>query len=175
LLKLTAVGLVWGFHENRQFWDQLLLRVNQDQWGVGPAIAARLSAIGITVETIQSSRFLATLYAALKVLYYSFVLAHGSRLLGFIITVGGPILTVISGIYGLRRASTSSEIVHLMIMLVAAFVPVFWYLLFLNHTIIHPFYMVRPMIWPAVIAAILTYDGWLARHRLRTSPPVRFE
>jgi hypothetical protein len=142
---------------------------------VGPAIAAQLSAIGITVETIQSSRFLATLYAALKVLYYSFVLAHGSRLLGLIITVGGPILTVISGIYGLRRASTSSEIVYLIIMLFAAFVPVFWYLLFLNHTIIHPFYMVRPMIWPAVIAEILIYDGWLARHRLRTSPPVRFE
>jgi hypothetical protein len=134
-----------------------------------PQEVAWVSALGIDVSALDRHWAFALLYMVARLGYATFVIGYGSPALGMAI-MGAAVLT--SAILLVRRARAPSDAVartRLLILCGSALVMPAWSMLFLNHTLLHAIWMVRPFAWFIALAGILIC--WPAADRSRA--PVR--
>ena len=165
-VKLGSVMIVWGPSELTSVVTQLALRVGHAEWDVAPENAARLAAFGLSVETLQSGRLAGTAFAFGKLAFFSSQLGFGSLACGLVIVLLGPLVLPWCAVRSRKAgADPAARRVWLLLLLAACVVP-FWYVVFLNHTIVHAHFMVRLLAWPTALA--LAGLAWSrAHHRSR--------
>ena len=165
--KAAAVGIVWGWSEIIEAGGLLAHHAGNVAWDVAPDNAAKLEQFGVNVDAIKSTRTLTTVYALAKVLYFSPLLGLGSLILGVAITAVLPLFLVTMGIWRFRHANEHAARSRELLLFAAAAVMPVWYAVFPSHTIIHAFFMVRPMIWPV---ALLIGGAVLSATAARSQP-----
>jgi hypothetical protein len=100
-------------------------------------------------------------------LYSAFILGWGSHLLGAAIVIVPVPLLLVSTCLACRRRPVRSWPLELLLIAGAATIPFAWYLAFLNHTILHSSFMVRPL----ALSAGLVGVAWIYAHHLRSTTP----
>jgi hypothetical protein len=122
------------------FGPSLLHRMGGSIGGAPPI----LLGIDITQHAMYSPA--AYLYAALALAYWTKILGHGAHALGLTLAL----IAIIGLAAGARarwyRLPDRLERTRTAALVAAAFVTPPWYLLFLNHTIIHAGFMIRALI-----------------------------
>jgi hypothetical protein len=123
---------------------------------------AWLSAHGIDVSALERHWFLALAYMLARLGYATFVIGYGSPVFGMAI-MGGAVLS--SAILFVQRARDRDSVARtrLLILLFSALVMPLWSVVFLNHTLLHAIWMVRPFAWFIALAGILLV--WPAAQR----------
>jgi len=131
-----------------------------------PQEIAWLSAHGIDPSTLERHWFFALAYMLARLGYATFVIGYGSPILGIAI-MGAAVL--ISAVLFVRRARDRDPVTRTswLILLGSALVMPLWSVVFLNHTLLHAIWMVRPYSWFIALAGILL--AWPAAARDRHS------
>src|SRR5262245_5838796 len=104
--------------------------------------------------------------------YSSFFLGWGSHLLGAAIVLLPTLLLIAFAWTSYRDRRESSLARERLALAAAGTVPVVWYVLFANHTILHSSYMVRPLalnVALCVVAAMPFRHATPGRARARTT------
>jgi hypothetical protein len=95
-------------------------------------------------------------------IYSAFILGWGSHVLGAaIVIIPVPLLLWLT-YRATRHAREKGWPLELLAIFAAALIPIAWYVAFLNHTILHSAFMVRPMALAAGLAAV----AWICTHHL---------
>ncbi len=167
-IKVVAAAIVFGPDVVTDFASQLKTRISgnyADSVDVEKTLAWGFDPRGHDTYSIYSVIFLVA-----KMVYSSSYLAYGSLLLGALLLVasGGGIVFML--IRQWRRPADKLGSARLWGLAASAAVIPGWYLLFLNHSIIHASFMIRISTWimaAAAAMAILSYAGALSRVRSR--------
>lgn len=148
-LKMLVVVAVWGRKELAVFQSELALRMGSQhvESYLSPLELRLFERIGVNPSAIERHRAIASIYAFVKLAYSSFVLAFGSHVLGALVIGGGWVAAVVSNWRALVGNRYPSVRPISAILLVAALIAPAWYLVFPNHSIIHSYFMVRPLAW----------------------------
>lgn len=152
-LKLTAAAVIWGPSVFTNFTDQLGAHMGSETI-LAPNEAAQLAPYGLTAERFTHSRLLRTLYAGVKILYYTPIVTWGSRAVGIFLFAGGLVLGSVALLFPRQGALGLSPMRRPMLALAFCVIPG-WYLLFPGHTIQHALFMVRVLVWPLVAGGLL--------------------
>jgi hypothetical protein len=168
-LKLLAVWALWGSSEAADFVQLLGHRMGGS---VGADLPDRLRegfrSYGIDPDWVDANYFTRALFAAVMLIYSSFVLAWGSHVVGAIVVVI-PTAGLLWFAYRIMRGRYRPEGASAQLMLTAAgMVPILWYLVFANHTIVHSLYMVRPL---ALNLALFLIVGGASERLARLASP----
>jgi hypothetical protein len=144
--KLLAVVAVFGTNELADFSRLLTHRVGGSvQPQLSDSAKAALKAYHIDPLWIDANIFTRMLFAGVMLTYSSFYLGWGSHLLGAAIVLLPTPLLVAIGLSSFRQRNLSEAARERVGLAAAGMVPVLWYILFANHTILHSSYMVRPL------------------------------
>lgn len=129
-----------------------------------PQEIAWLAAHGIDPSRLNDSYVFALAYMAVRLGYATFVIGYGSPIAGMIIM---GVAVIASAVLLLRRArqvrGDHVARARWLILLASALVMPVWSVIFLNHTLLHAIWMVRPFAWFVALAGILL--AWPARDR----------
>jgi hypothetical protein len=91
-----------------------------------------------------------------RLAYFTFVIGYGSTGFGLTIVAAGVVATIVLLIRRCRASQpASAEATRLILVLASALVMPAWSLVFVNHTLLHAVWMVRPFGWYAGLAALL--------------------
>jgi hypothetical protein len=101
----------------------------------------------------------------MMVLYSAFILGWGSHVLGAAIVVLPVPLLLWWTYLVVRHRRLRSWPIELPAIVGAALIPPAWYLVFLNHTILHSSFMVRPLALSAGLVAV----AWIYARHLRSA------
>ena len=163
-IKLALVMLLIDPHVLGDFRSALSTRLGASFVESLPAQeTAWLAARGVDVSALDRHWTLALLYMLARLAYATFVIGFGSPVLGMII-MGTAILAGLALM--IRRARLASDAVTrapLLVLLGSALVVPAWSILFLNHTLLHAIWMVRPFAWFIALAGLLLW--WPAEDR----------
>jgi hypothetical protein len=172
-LKAGAVALVWSGEEITAAGARLTVWTTPGGWSLNPSAADRLAAFGISADDVQGSRLAATAFALIKLAYFSDLLTLGSRPLGWIVCVGGPLaLIALAARDGLRGKDPQTRL-RALLLLGSALALIVWYAFLVRHTIEHAYFVQRPLAWLFLIA--VGSLAWrlsarrTARHRVHAS------
>jgi hypothetical protein len=149
--KAAVVAALWGWPEIVDASAVFGRHLGQAGWDIAPDNAARLEAFGVAVETIRSSRVLTTIYALLKIGFFSPLVGLGSTVLGLAVVAVLPLVLAVKGAWSWWHTTDNTVRSRELLLLGAACVMPAWYMVFTTHTIIHAFFMVRPMVWPSAL------------------------
>ncbi|MGA7489981.1 MAG: hypothetical protein WBW74_23915 [Xanthobacteraceae bacterium] len=169
VVKQLIVLAVWGPDALVDFASRLGQRTGG---GVTPelseSVRQRLDTVGLSLSWLDANFATRIVFAGIMVVYSAFVLGWGSHLLGAaIVIVPVPLLLWLTYLAGRGRPSRRRPI-ELPALVVAALIPFAWYLLFLNHTILHSSFMARPLALSVGLVAV----AWLyASTRPGAAPP----
>lgn len=155
-IKLTLVMLFVDPSVLADFRGALSTRVGSSfVANLPPSEIAWVSAHGIDVASHDRHWAFAVLYMLARLGYATFVIGYGSPVLGMSI-MGAAVLATAALLVRhsrVRRDSTSRT--RLLILFASALVMPVWSLAFLNHTLLHAIWMVRPFAWFIALAGIL--------------------
>jgi len=126
---------------------------------------AWLAAHGVDVSSLDRHWALALLYMLARLAYATFVIGFGSPVLGMIIMGAAVIATIALLIHRARGARDDLMRARLMILFGSALVMPVWSVIFLNHTLLHAIWMVRPFAWFVALAGIVLV--WRDKERSR--------
>jgi hypothetical protein len=126
--------------DTNSFGPALLYRIGGSISGTPPI----LLGIDITQHAMYSPA--ALFYAALALGYWTKVLGHGSLALGLTLALLAVVGLVAGARARWRRLPDRLERTRTAVLVAAACITPAWYLLFLNHTIIHASFMIRALI-----------------------------
>src|SRR5215472_9501747 len=169
--KLLAVATVFGTNELSVFVEMLGQRMGGSvQINLSESAKAALSAYHIDPQWLDANILTRVAFAGLMLTYSSFFLGWGSHLLGAaIVLVPTPILVAFAwSSYRERRISPVAR--ERLALATAGAVPILWYVVFANHTILHSSYMVRPLalnVALCVVAALPCRHATTGRSRAR--------
>lgn len=124
---------------------------------------AWLAARGIDVSALDRHWTLALLYMLARLAYATFIIGFGSPVLGMILMGTAILVGVVLMIHRARAAKDAVSHTRLLVLLGSALVVPAWSVLFLNHTLLHAIWMVRPFAWFIALAGILLW--WPAETR----------
>jgi hypothetical protein len=160
--KLLAVAAVFGTNE---LWDFFHLLGNR----VGGSVQSLLS--GNTMEALKAYRIdpgwidgnivARVLLAGAMLTYSSFFLGWGSHFLGAALVLLPTPLLLAFALSSFRERNISNQARKRVALAAAGMVPILWYILFTNHTILHSASMVRPL---ALNVALCIVSALLCRH-----------
>lgn len=158
--KILAVGVVFGTNEVAEFAQSLGRRVGDPVEALlSDSAKESLRAFHIDPHWIDANVLTRVLFAGLMLTYSSFFLGWGSHLLGAAMVLLPTPLLLAFGVASLRdrgRTAVSRERIALA---TAGMVPVLWYLVFANHTILHSSYMVRPLALNVALCIVSALAG----------------
>lgn len=154
--KIVLVALFVDPDVFRNFVQGLATRVGSSYVAELPAREiAWLASHGIDVHAIERSWALSMLYMLARLGFASFVIGYGSTILGLAVLGTGVLATGILFIRLTRRTSDATARTRLVILFATTLIMPAWCVLFLNHTLLHAIFMVRPFCWYVAIAGIL--------------------
>ncbi|MEJ0076074.1 MAG: hypothetical protein WDO17_11605 [Alphaproteobacteria bacterium] len=136
-----------------------------------PQEVAWLAAHGIDVASLDRHWIFALLYMLARLAYATFVIGFGSPVLGMIIMGAAVIASAALLIRRWRNAPRGVARTRLLILLGSALVMPAWSLVFVNHTLLHAVWMVRPFAWFIALAGLLLW--WPAEDRAAAQNPGR--
>jgi len=169
-IKLTLVMLFVDPNVLADFQGALSTRVGASFVdNLPPQEIAWLAARGIDVSSLDRHWALALLYMLARLAYATFVIGFGSPALGMII-MGTAVIA--SGALLIRRAQNARDNImrtRLLILFGSALVMPLWSLVFLNHTLLHAIWMVRPFAWFIALAGLLLW--WPSESRAAAQNP----
>jgi hypothetical protein len=122
-----------------------------------PQEIAWVAAHGVDVASLEHSWIFAVLYMLARLGYASFVIGYGSPVLGMAIMGAAVVATAALLIRRTRQAHETVARTRLFVLLASALVMPVWSLVFLNHTLLHAIWMVRPFAWFIAAAGILFF------------------
>jgi hypothetical protein len=125
-----------------------------------PQEIAWLTAHGIDAASLDRHWILALLYMLARLAYATFVIGFGSPVLGMIL-MGTAVIA--SAALLIRRSRNTRDTVirtRVLILFGSALVMPLWSVIFLNHTLLHAVWMVRPYAWfIALVGLLLWWPG----------------
>jgi hypothetical protein len=134
------------------------------------SVKHRLKEVGLSLQWLDSNFGSRIIFAGIMVIYSAFVLGWGSHVLGAAIVILPVPLLLLLTYFATRGRSFQNWPLELLVMIGAAMIPFAWYLVFLNHTILHSSFMVRPLALSAgLVAVVWIYSSargagaWIAR------------
>jgi hypothetical protein len=143
--KQLAVWALWG--EN-PFTEFMLALGNRADGAVAPVLPdtmrTALEAYHIDPSWIDMNAITRVLAAGAMLVYSSFLIAFGSHALGAIVVIL-PTLALLYFATRLPPAKSEIRALECLALAAAGAVPIVWYLVFPNHTILHSSFMVRPL------------------------------
>lgn len=155
-LKMALVAAIFGPQELAIFGDALGHRASGTILAeLSPHLTERYRAIGLDPAIVDKSLLLRIAMMGVALLHASFVLAYGSTPMGAgllllsLAIIGLHLLLLIKGRKTDHRAGDYMLVASILIL------PV-WYLAFINHSILHAIWMVRPLAWMVAVALALT-------------------
>ena len=161
--KILAVGVVFDTNGFAEFAQTLGHRVSGSVHSLLSDNAKEtLRALHIDPLWIDANALTRVLFAAVMLTYSSFHLGWGSHVLGAALVLVPTPLLLAFGLASLRDSGRTVESRERLALAAAGMVPVLWYLVFANHTILHSFYMVRPL---ALNVALCIVSALAGRHR----------
>jgi hypothetical protein len=169
--KLLAVATVFGTNEVSIFLETLGQRMGGSvEANLSESAKAALAAYHINPQWLDANILTRVAFAGVMLIYSSFFLGWGSHLLGAaIVLLPTPLLLALAcSAYRDRRMSPLAR--ERLALAAAGAVPVVWYVLFANHTILHSSYMVRPLalnVALCVVAALPAQQAKIGRSRAR--------
>ena len=169
--KLLAVAAVFGTNELSVFFETLGQRMGGSvEANLSESARATLAAYHINPQWLDANILTRVGFAGLMLIYSSFFLGWGSHLLGAaLVLLPTPLLIAFAcSSYRDRRVSAPAR--ERLALAAAGAVPVVWYVLFANHTILHSSYMVRPLalnVALCVVAALPCRHPTIGRSRAR--------
>ncbi|HEY6992989.1 MAG TPA: hypothetical protein VH397_04700 [Xanthobacteraceae bacterium] len=168
VFKQLIVLAVWGPDALVDFASRLGQRTGG---GVTEEVSAsvkhRLDEVGLSLAWLDANFASRIVFAGIMLLYSAFILGWGSHLLGAAIVILPVPLLLVSTCLACRRRPVRSWPLELLLIAGAATIPFAWYLAFLNHTILHSSFMVRPL----ALSAGLVGVAWIYAHHLRSTTP----
>ena len=169
--KLLAVATVFGTNELSVFVEMLGQRMGGSvEVNLSESAKAALSAYHIDPQWLDANILTREAFAGLMLTYSSFFLGWGSHLLGAAIVLVPTPLLVALGWSSYRERRISPVARERLALAAAGAVPVLWYVVFANHTILHSSYMVRPLalnVALCVVAALPSRRATTGRSRAR--------
>jgi hypothetical protein len=129
-----------------------------------PQEIAWVAAHGIDVTSFEHSWIFAALYMLARLGYASFVIGYGSPILGMAIMGSAVMATAVLLIRRTHKAHETVARTRLLVLFASALVMPVWSLVFLNHTLLHAIWMVRPFAWFIATAGILLF--WPVERRV---------
>ncbi|MGB9365916.1 MAG: hypothetical protein WCE79_07880 [Xanthobacteraceae bacterium] len=167
-IKLALVTLFVDPHVLSDFRSALSTRLGTSFIDSLPSQeVAWLANRGIDVSSLDHHWALALLYMLARLAYATLVIGFGSPTLGMLIMGGAIVAGAGLMIHRVRAAHDAITRTRLLILLGSALVVPAWSVLFLNHTLLHAIWMVRPFAWFIALAGLLLWwpaDG-RAAHR----------
>jgi hypothetical protein len=169
--KLLTVAAVFGTNELSVFFETLGQRMGGSvEANLSESAKATLAAYHIDPQWLDTNILTRVGFAGLMLIYSSFFLGWGSHLLGAaLVLLPTPLLIALAcSSYRDRRVSATAR--ERLALAAAGAVPVVWYVLFANHTILHSSYMVRPLalnVALCVVAALPCRPPTIRRFRAR--------
>lgn len=169
--KLLAVAAVFGTNELSVFFGTLGQRMGGSvEANLSESAKATLAAYHINPQWLDANILTRVAFAGLMLIYSSFFLGWGSHLLGAaIVLLPTPLLIALAcSSYRDRCASPLAR--ERLALAAAGAVPVVWYVVFANHTILHSSYMVRPLalnVALCVVAALPRRHPTIGQSRAR--------
>jgi hypothetical protein len=160
--KLLAVAAVFGTNEFSDFLHLLGHRMGGSvQYLLSDNTIEALQVYRIDQNWIDANIVTRVLFAGVMLTYSSFFLGWGSHLLGAALVLLPTPLLLAFGLSSFRERNISNEARERVALAAAGMVPLLWYILFANHTILHSSYMVRPL---ALNVALCIVSALLCRH-----------
>ena len=170
LTKTLVIAALSGWSEIAGSAGLMARHIAQTGWDMTADHAARLEAFGFNVEALKSNRALSAIYGLMKIGYFSSLVGLGSLAVGLVVTAVLPLVLVIWGAWRALRTGDSSKRRRELLLLAAAAVMPVWYVVFTAHTIVHAFFMVRPMVWPAAVLLAGTVAFGVYRSSVANAP-----
>ena len=124
-----------------------------------PQEIAWLAAHGIDAASLDRHWILALFYMVARLAYATFVIGFGSPVLGMIIMGASAVATIMLLVRRARAACDSVTRTRLLILFGSALVMPLWSLVFVNHTLLHAVWMVRPFAWVIALAGVLLWPA----------------
>lgn len=165
LVKMGVVTAIWGSQELSIFVTALSAHAGSSAWSIAPENLVKLRHFGVDVNTIRSSRLLSYLYALSKIMFFARGLTFGSIGLSLALIGALPIALATRRIVCLATEVDEVRRTRDLLLLGACAVMPVWYFVMVQHTIIHAFFMFRPMVWP--LGLLLAVESGCWRSRLR--------
>lgn len=134
-----------------------------------PQEIAWLAAHGIDVPSLDRHWAFALLYMLARLAYATFVIGFGSPVLGMAIMGAAVVGSVVLLIRRARSARGDVVRTRLLVLLGSALVVPVWSVAFLNHTLLHAVWMVRPFAWIIALAGLLLW--WPSENRVAEQNP----
>jgi hypothetical protein len=119
------------------------------------SIKQRLHDVGLSLSWLDSSFFSRVVFAGIMLTYSAFVLGWGSHVLGAAIVILPIPLLLLLMYFAMRGCPLQSWPLELLAIVGAAMIPFAWYLVFLNLTILHSSFVVRPLALTAALTAVM--------------------
>lgn len=153
--KQLLVLAIWGPDTAIDFASRLGKRIGGGVTEELPAsVKHRLDELGLSLSWFDSNLATRGVFAGIMVIYSAFVLAWGSHVVGAAIVLLPLPLLLLLTYFTVRRGPLRGWPVENLTIVGAAIVPFAWYLVFLNHTILHSFIMVRPLALSAGLVSV---------------------
>jgi hypothetical protein len=158
VVKLTLVMLFVDPNVLADFGGALSTRVGASfADSLPPLEIAWLAAHGIDAASLDRHWILALLYMLARLAYATFVVGFGSPVFGMAIMGVAVVTSVVLLIRRARSACDDVARMRLLILFGSALVMPLWSIVFLNHTLLHAIWMVRPFAWFVALAGLLVY------------------
>jgi hypothetical protein len=169
--KLLAVAAVFGTNELSVFFETLGQRMGGSvEANLSESAKATLAAYHINPQWLDANILTRVAFAGLMLIYSSFFLGWGSHLLGAAIVLLPTPLLIALACSSYRDRHVSPLARERLAFAAAGAVPVVWYVVFANHTILHSSYMVRPLalnVALCVVAALPCRHPTIGQSRAR--------
>jgi len=171
--KLLAVAAVFGTNELSIFFETLGQRMGGSvEANLSDSVKSALGAYHINPEWLDANILTRAAFAGLMLTYSSFFLGWGSHLLGASIVLLPTPLLIVLGCFSYPDRCISERARERLGLALAGAIPVAWYVLFANHTILHSSYMVRPLALNVALCVVAALPPWpskaAGRYRART-------
>jgi hypothetical protein len=158
LCKQFIVFVIWGPDALLDFAGRLGQRTGGGvREELSDSIKQRLHDSGLSLSWLDSNFFSRIIFAGIMLVYSSFVLGWGSHVLGATLVALPVPLLLLLAYFAARSRPLPSWPLELLVIVGAAMIPFAWYLVFLNHAILHSAILVRPL----TLTAALVIVGWL--------------
>jgi hypothetical protein len=158
ILKQTIVLAVWGPDALADFAGRLGQRtgggVTEE---LSDSVKQKLHDAGLSLPWLDSNFGSRIVFASIMLIYSSFVLGWGSHVIGATLVILPVVLLLLLAYFATRARPLPSWPLELLIIVTAAMIPFAWYLVFLNHAILHSAILVRPL----TLTAALVIVAWL--------------
>jgi hypothetical protein len=159
--KQLVVLAIWGPDTLVDFVGRLGQRTGGGVTAeLSDSVKQRLDQVGLSLAWLDANFASRIVFAAIMLVYSAFILGWGSHVLGAAIVIPPVPLLLLLTYRAVRRRVFRGWPLELLVIAGAAMVPFAWYLAFLNHTILHSSFMVRPLALSAGLVAV----AWIYAH-----------